>query len=78
MTDFEKLVIDYNKFEFDYDLYGYRDAFSDEEDAIAVFEDALANEDLRQQIVNRLQEIANDNEEYKAPAQDLIARIAAL
>jgi hypothetical protein len=78
MTDFEKLVIDYDDFEENYDPYGYGDAFSERDEAREVTRNALLDADFRQQIIDRLQEIADEDDEYTAPALELIARIKKL
>ena len=78
MTDFEKLVIDYDDFEENYDTYGYGDAFSDREEGREAVRNALMDADFRQQIIDRLQEIADEDDEYTDPALELIARIKKL
>ena len=78
MTDFEKLVLDYDEFEYDYDTYGYGDAFSDREEAMAVERVGLLDPEFRQQIIDRLQEIADEDDDFTAPALELIERIRKL
>ena len=75
---FEQLVLDYDDFEENYDPYGYGDAFSDRDEAIAVERVGLLDAEFRQQIVDRLQEIADEDDEYTDPALKLIARIKKL
>ena len=75
---FEQLVIDYDDFEENYDTYGYGDAFSDRDEAMEVTRNALLDADFRLQIIDRLQEIADDDDEYTDPALKLIARIKKL
>lgn len=78
MTDFERLVIDYDDFEENYDTYGYGDAFSDRDEAREVTRNALLDADFRLQIIDRLQEIAYDDDEYTDPALKLIEKIKKL
>ena len=78
MTDFEKLVIDYDDFEENYDTYGYGDAFSDRDEAREVARNALLDASFRQQIIDRLQEIADEDDDFTAPALKLIERIKKL
>lgn len=75
---FEQLVLDYDEFEYDYDTYGYGDAFSDREEAVAVERVGLLDPEFRQQIVDRLQEIADEDDDFTDPALKLIARIKKL
>ena len=78
MTDFEKLVFDYDEFEYNYDPYGYGDAFSEREEGREAVRSALMDADFRQQIIDRLQEIADEDDEYTAQALKLIERIKKL
>lgn len=78
MTDFEKLVIDYDDFEENYDPYGYGDAFSEREEGREAVRNALIDADFRLQIIDRLQEIADEDDEYTDPALELIERIRKL
>ena len=78
MTDFERLVIDYDDFEENYDPYGYGDAFSEREEGREAVRSALMDADFRLQIIDRLQEIADEDDEHTAPALELIARIKKL
>jgi hypothetical protein len=75
---FEQLVIDYDDFEENYDTYGYGDAFSDRDEAREVTRNALLDADFRQQIIDRLQEIADEDDDFTDPALKLIARIKKL
>lgn len=75
---FEQLVLDYDDFEENYDTYGYGDAFSEREEGRGAVRNALADADFRLQIIDRLQEIADEDDEYTAPALELIARIKKL
>jgi len=72
---FTQLVEDYRSFEDFYDPFGYSDAFSDDEEATAALTDALLNEEGRQDIIDRLQSIADEDDEWTAPAMKLIERI---
>ena len=74
MTYFEKLVHDYDELEFDYDPFGYRDAFSDREEARESVRTALVNKAHRRVIIDRLLEIADDDE-YKGTALELLQRV---
>ena len=78
MTDFEKLIIDYDDFEENYDPYGYGDAFSEREEGREAVRNALMDADFRLQIIDRLKEIADEDDEYTAPALELIDRIKKL
>lgn len=76
MMELEKLTIEYDDFEFNYDPYGYGDAFSDDRDeAREAARKALLDPEFRQQIIDRLQEIADEDDEYTAQALELIDRI---
>ena len=76
MADFEKLVLEYDEFEYNYDTYSYGDAFSDDrEEAREVTRNALLDDDFRKQIIDRLQEIADEDDDYSATALELIKRI---
>ena len=78
MTDFEKLVLDYDEFEYDYDTYGYGDAFSEREEGREAVRNALLDPEFRQQIIDRLQEIADEDDDFTTPALELIERIRKL
>lgn len=79
MKDFEKLVFDYDQFEYDYDPFGYGDAFSDDREAAReAARTALLDPGFRVQIIDRLQEIADEEDEHTAPALELISRIRVL
>lgn len=79
MTDFDRLVLDYDEFEYMYDTFGYGDAFSDDREAAReAARTALLDSEFRVQILDRLQEIADEDDEYTAPALELINRINAL
>ena len=75
MAELKKLVLDYDNFEYDYDPYSYGDAFSDRNEARAVTRSALLDDDFRQQIIDRLQEIADEYDDYRATALELIDRM---
>lgn len=75
MAELEKLTIEYDNFEYDYDPYGYGDAFSDRSEAREVTRNALLDDDFRKQIISRLQEIADEDDDYSATALELIERI---
>lgn len=78
MKDFEKLVLDYDEFEYNYDTYVYGDAFSDRDEAREAARTALLDPGFRQTIIDRLQEIADEDDEHTAPALELINRIKVL
>lgn len=78
MNDFEKLVFDYDEFEYWYDTYGYEDAVGDRENGRENARNALADADFRIEIIDRLQEIADEDDEYHDQALELIARIKKL
>ena len=75
MTDFEELVMNYDNFEYDYDPYGYGDAFSDRNEAREVTRNAILDDEFRSQIIDRLQEIADEDDDYRATALELIDRM---
>lgn len=75
MAELEKLTIEYDNFEYDYDPYGYGDAFSDREEARAVTRSAILDDDFRSQIIDRLQEIADEYDDYRATALELIDKM---
>lgn len=75
MAELEKLTIEYDNFEYDYDPYGYGDAFSDREEARAVTRSAILDDDFRSQIIDRLQEIADEDDDYRATSLELIDRM---
>ncbi len=76
MVELEKLVLDYDEFEYNYDSFGYGDAFSDDRDeAREAARTALLDPEFRQQIIDRLQEIADEDDEYRATALELIDRM---
>lgn len=79
MTDFERLVLDYDEFEYMYDTFGYGDAFSDSREAAReAVRTGLLDPEFRVQILDRLQEIADEDDEYTAPALELISKIRVL
>lgn len=79
MTDFDRLVLDYDEFEYMYDTFGYGDAFSDDREAAReAVRTGLLDPEFRVQILDRLQEIADEDDEHTAPAQELIDRIKVL
>ena len=78
MTPFEKLVFDYDNFEYEYDTYRYGDAFSDREEAREAIREALLDTEFRRQIIDRLTEIAEEDEEFAESALELIDRIKAI
>lgn len=75
MSEFEKLVNDYDEFEYNYDTYGYHDAFSDREESRAAIAEAFHDADFRESIIYRLTEIADEGDEWTALAEALIERI---
>lgn len=75
MENLDELVMNYDNFEYDYDPYGYGDAFSDREEARAVTRSAILDDDFRSQIIDRLQEVADEYDDYRATALELIDRM---
>lgn len=78
MTEFEKLVFDYDEFEYWYDTYGYEDAVGDRATGMALVRDAFADKKFRLQTIERLQEIVDEDDEYHDQALELIERIKKL
>ena len=75
MTEFEKLVIDYSNFESEFDPFGYDDAFDYPEDAIKIIGNALTDHDFVQQTIERLEEIAEECDDYTEDATALANRM---
>ena len=75
MTEFEKLVIDYSNFESKFDPFGYDDAFDYPEDAIEIIWNALTDPDFVHQTIERLEEIAEEYDDYAEDAMSLANRM---
>ncbi len=78
MTEFERLVIDYSNFESEFDPFGYDDAFDYPEDAIKIIGNALTDHDFVQQTIERLEEIAEECDDYTEDAMALEDRFRKL
>lgn len=75
MTEFEKLALDYDQFEYDFDTYGYRDAVDNRENGLVLARKALADPEFREQIIERLVDIAEEYEDCTEEALALADRI---
>lgn len=75
MTEFEKLALDYDQFEYDFDTYGYEDAVDNRENGLILARKALADPEFREQIIERLADIAEECEDYTEEALALVDRI---
>ena len=75
MTEFEKLSFDYDQFEYDFDTYGYRDAVDNRENGLALARKALADPEFREQIIERLVDIAEEYEDCTEEALALVDRV---
>lgn len=75
MTEFEKLVMDYDEFEYDFDTYGYVDAFDGRSEGFETFRKSLLDPEYREQTIERLEEIAEEYEDYTEEALALADRI---
>lgn len=75
MAEIEELAFDYDEFEYWYDTYGYEDAVGDRENGIALVREAFTEEKFRLQTIERLQEIADEDDEYHDQVLELINRI---
>lgn len=75
MTEFEKLAMDYDEFEYDFDTYGYEDAVDNRENGLILARKALADPEFREQIIERLVDIAEECEDYTEEALALADRI---
>ncbi len=75
MTEFEKLAMDYDEFEYDFDTYGYEDAVDNRENGLILARKALADPEFREQIVERLVDIAEEYEDYTEGALALADRV---
>ena len=75
MTEFEKLAMDYDEFEYDFDTYGYEDAVDNRENGLILAQKALADPEFREQIIERLVDIAEECEDYTEEALALADRI---
>ena len=75
MTEFEKLAFDYDQFEYDFDTYGYEDAVDNRENGLVLARKALADPEFREQIIERLVEIAEECDDYTEEALALADRI---
>lgn len=75
MTEFEKLAMDYDEFEYNFDTYGYEDAVDNRENGLILAQKALADPEFREQIIERLVDIAEECEDYTEEALALADRI---
>ncbi len=75
MAEIEKLAFDYDEFEYWYDTYGYEDAVGDRENGLECAIRAMLDGSFRRQIIERLQEIADEDDWYHDQALELIDRI---
>lgn len=75
MTEFEKLAMDYDEFEYDFDTYGYEDAVGNRGNGLVLARKALADPEFREQIIERLADIAEEYEDYTEEALALADRI---
>lgn len=75
MTEFEKLAMDYDEFEYGFDTYGYEDAVDNRENGLILARKALANPEFREQIIDRLVDIAEEFEDYTEEALALADRV---
>lgn len=75
MTEFEKLAMDYDEFEYDFDTYGYEDAVDNRENGLVLARNALADPEFREQIIERLVDIAEEFEDYAEEALALADRV---
>ena len=78
MTEFvelEKLAFDYDQFEYDFDTYGYEDAVDNRENGLILARKALVDPKFREQIIERLVDIAEECEDYTEEALALADRI---
>ncbi len=75
MAEIEKLAFDYDQFEYCYDTYGYEDAVGDRENGLECAIRAMLDGGFRQKIVERLQEIADEDDDFTSQALELIDRI---
>jgi hypothetical protein len=75
MTEFEKLAMDYDEFEYDFNTYGYEDAVDNRENGLVLARKALADPEFREQIIERLVDIAEECEDYTEEALALADRI---
>ena len=75
MTEFEKLAFDYDQFEYDFDTYGYEDAVDNRENGLVLARKALADPEFREQIIERLVDIAEEFEDCAEEALALADRI---
>lgn len=75
MTEFEKLAFDYDQFEYDFDTYGYEDAVDNRENGLVLARKALADPEFREQIIERLVDIAEECDDYTEEAMALADRV---
>lgn len=78
MTEYERVVIDYDNFEYDFDTYGYKDAFEDREEGLETFRKMLLDPEYREQTIERLEEIAEEFDECADEALELAERLRKL
>lgn len=75
MTEFEKIAFDYDQFEYDFDTYGYEDAVDNRENGLILARKALTDPEFREQIIERLVDIAEECDDYTEKALALVDRI---
>jgi len=78
MTEYEKLVRDYNEFEYWFDTYGYVDTFDGRSEGFETFRKSLLDPEYREQTIERLEEIAEEYEDYADEALELAERFREL
>lgn len=78
MTKFEQLALDYDQFEYDFDTYGYDDAVDNRENGLVLAKNALIDPEFREQIIERLKDIAEECEDFTNEALALADRIRKL
>ncbi len=78
MTEYEKLVRDYNEFEYWFDTYGYEDAVGDRSEGFAIATKMLLDPEYREQVIEELEEIAEEFEEHAEEALALADRFRKL
>ena len=78
VDSFEQLVFDYDQFEYNFDTYGYDDAIDNRENGMVLAKNALIDPEFREQIIERLEGIAEECEDYAEDALALADRIKKL
>ena len=75
IDDYDQLVADISQFEYDFDPYVYGDAVGDLENGRVMLAEALQDPNYRQVEIDRLTEIAEEFDDIRDRALDLIARL---